>query len=123
MATTDFTPPMAGDNADSRITMPLQINGDWGLMKEMLKNEFSALSDDDLRYAPGEEEALVGRLEQALGKDRDEIVAILDGVEHALNSTDAETMHSSAFDETSGVEDDETEEGDAADEMNDSTRR
>lgn len=55
----------------------LEIKGKWHEVKGKLKQNYSELTDDDLRYQEGQEEELVGRLEQKLGKSRDEVVKML----------------------------------------------
>lgn len=43
-------------------------------MKGKLKEEYGELTDDDLKYTEGKEEQLVGRLQEKLGKSRDEVI-------------------------------------------------
>lgn len=51
----------------------LRIKGNWNEMKGKLKQRYADLTDDDLTYAEGKEDELLGRLQQKLGKSRDEI--------------------------------------------------
>ncbi|MEX0721629.1 MAG: CsbD family protein [Balneolaceae bacterium] len=51
----------------------LQVKGNWNEVKGKLKQKYSELSDDDLKYAEGKEEEMLGRLQQKLGKSKDEI--------------------------------------------------
>lgn len=55
----------------------LEISGNWKEVKGKLKQKYANLTDDDLQYAEGKEEELVGRLEKKLGKSRDEVRDIL----------------------------------------------
>lgn len=55
----------------------LELKGNWNKIKGKLKEEYGELTDDDLTYAEGQEEQLVGRLQDKLGKSRDEVVKIL----------------------------------------------
>ena len=55
----------------------LELKGKWHETKGKLKQNYSQLTDDDLRYEEGREEELIGRLEQKLGKSRDEVVKML----------------------------------------------
>jgi uncharacterized protein YjbJ (UPF0337 family) len=48
------------------------IKGNWKEMKGKLKQKYSELTDDDLTYTKGKEEELVGRLQQKLGKSKEE---------------------------------------------------
>lgn len=45
----------------------------WPRNRERLKKEYPHLSDEDLRYDPGQEEALLLRLQQKLNKTKHEI--------------------------------------------------
>ncbi len=47
-------------------------------MKGKLKQQYGDLTDDDLRYEEGREDELFGRLQQKLGKSKDEIKRMLD---------------------------------------------
>ena len=51
----------------------LQIKGNWNEIKGKLKQKFADLTDDDLVYAEGREDELLGRLQQRLGKSEEEI--------------------------------------------------
>ncbi len=55
-----------------------RISGNWKEIKGKLKQQYGQLTDDDLKYAEGKEEELVGRLEQKLGKSKDEVRNMLD---------------------------------------------
>jgi uncharacterized protein YjbJ (UPF0337 family) len=52
----------------------LEIKGNWNEMKGKLKKKYGVLTDDDLTYAEGEDEALLGKLQKKLGKGRDELI-------------------------------------------------
>jgi uncharacterized protein YjbJ (UPF0337 family) len=47
-------------------------------MKGKLKQKYADLTDDDLMYAEGKEDELYGRLQQKLGKTREELERELD---------------------------------------------
>lgn len=55
----------------------LEIKGAWNEVKGRLKQQYGELTDDDLAYERGQEDELVGRMQQKLGKTRDEVVRIL----------------------------------------------
>jgi uncharacterized protein YjbJ (UPF0337 family) len=58
----------------TKITMvTLKRKGDWNIIKGKLKQKFADLTDDDLMFVKGKEEELLGRLQQKLGKTRQEI--------------------------------------------------
>ncbi|MCB2213347.1 CsbD family protein [bacterium] len=51
----------------------LQIQGSWNEMKGKLKQKFGMLTDNDLMYEEGQDDELLGHLQQKLGKSKDEI--------------------------------------------------
>lgn len=55
----------------------LNIKGNWNEKKGKLKQQFSKLTDDDLMYAEGKEEELLGRLQKRLGKSKEEVREII----------------------------------------------
>jgi uncharacterized protein YjbJ (UPF0337 family) len=55
----------------------LTIKGNWNEIAGKLKQQYATLTDDDLLFAEGKEEELVGRLQKKLGKTRDEVREII----------------------------------------------
>jgi uncharacterized protein YjbJ (UPF0337 family) len=55
----------------------LMMKGDWNETKGKLKQRFGQLTDDDLTYAEGGEDELVGNLQRALGKTKQEVTDML----------------------------------------------
>lgn len=53
----------------------LQIKGNWNELKGKLKQEYGELTDNDLTYAEGKEDELLGRLQQKLGKSKEELTS------------------------------------------------
>jgi uncharacterized protein YjbJ (UPF0337 family) len=51
----------------------LQLKGSWNEVKGKLKQKYGQLSDDDLRFAEGKDDELLGRLQQKLGKTKEEL--------------------------------------------------
>ena len=51
----------------------LQIKGNLNEIKGKLKQKFADLTDDDLTFAEGKEDELLGRLQKRLGKSEEEI--------------------------------------------------
>ena len=49
------------------------MKGKWNELKGKLKQKYADLTDDDLTYAEGKEDELYGRLQQKLGKSKEEI--------------------------------------------------
>lgn len=55
----------------------LKFKGNWNEIKGKLKERFGVLTDNDLAYKEGQEEQLLGNLQQKLGKSKDEIKKII----------------------------------------------
>lgn len=55
----------------------LEIKGKWNELKGTLKQQYADLTDDDLLYEEGQEDKLIGKLQQKLGKSRDEVIDLL----------------------------------------------
>ncbi len=51
----------------------LQIKGSWNEIKGKLKQQYGNLTDDDLAFAEGKKDQLLGRLQKRLGKSKDEV--------------------------------------------------
>ena len=49
------------------------LKGDWNEIAGKLKQQFANLTDDDLLFKEGKEEELLGRLQQKLGKTKDDL--------------------------------------------------
>ena len=54
-----------------------KIKGNWNELKGKLKQQFAELTDNDLLYVEGKGDKLHGRLQQKLGKTKDEVNGIL----------------------------------------------
>lgn len=51
----------------------MEVKGAWNEMNHKLKQKYGQLTDDDLAYEEGQEDQMYGRLQQKLGKTKDEI--------------------------------------------------
>jgi len=49
----------------------LNIKGNWNEKKGKLKQQYAELTDDDLTYAEGREDELVGRIQKRLGTTKE----------------------------------------------------
>jgi uncharacterized protein YjbJ (UPF0337 family) len=59
---------------DLSITMTkLQLKGSWNEVKGKLKQKYAQLTDDDLAFAEGKDDELLGRLQQRLGKSKEDL--------------------------------------------------
>ena len=52
----------------------LELKGKWNELKGKVKQAHADLTDDDLRYEEGKDDELLGRLQQRLGKSREELI-------------------------------------------------
>jgi uncharacterized protein YjbJ (UPF0337 family) len=57
----------------NRVCMKLQMKGSWNEIKGKLKQKYGQLTDDDLAFADGKEDELLGRLQKRLGRTKDEL--------------------------------------------------
>ena len=48
------------------------IKGSWEEQKGKLKQKFASLTDDDMLFAEGKKEEMMGKLQVKLGKTKDE---------------------------------------------------
>jgi uncharacterized protein YjbJ (UPF0337 family) len=55
--------------------MKLQMKGTWNEVKGKLKQKYGQLTDDDLAFADGKEDEMLGRLQKRLGRTKDELRA------------------------------------------------
>jgi uncharacterized protein YjbJ (UPF0337 family) len=56
------------------ITMTkLQFKGGWNEVKGKLKQKYAQLTDDDLMFTEGKDEEFLGRLQQKLGKSKEDL--------------------------------------------------
>ena len=57
------------------MTTKLQVKGSWDEVKGKLKQKYGQLTDDDLSFAEGKEDEFLGRLQQRLGKSKEDLRA------------------------------------------------
>ena len=53
----------------------LQLKGNWNELKGKIKQKYADLTDDDLKYEEGKDDELIGRLQQKIGKTKDEVIS------------------------------------------------
>lgn len=54
-----------------------ELKGNWDEQKGKLKQKFATLTDDDLLFAEGKKEEMLGKLQIKLGKTKEELHTIL----------------------------------------------
>jgi uncharacterized protein YjbJ (UPF0337 family) len=55
------------------MTTKLELKGNWNEVKGKLKQKYAQLSDDDLTFTEGKEDELLGRLQQKVGKTKEDL--------------------------------------------------
>lgn len=58
----------------------LTIKGNWNEVKGKLKQKYSELTEDDLTFAQGKEDEFLGRLQQKLGKAKEELITEINNI-------------------------------------------
>ena len=51
----------------------LEIKGSWNEIKGKLKQKYGNLTDDDLTFAEGKNDELLGRLQKKLGRAKEDL--------------------------------------------------
>lgn len=51
----------------------LKTKGNWNEVKGKLKQKYGELTDDDLTYAEGKEDELLGRIQKKTGRSKDQL--------------------------------------------------
>jgi len=54
-----------------------ELKGNWNEQKGKLKQKFAMLTDNDLMFADGKKDEMLGRLQIKLGKTKEEITKII----------------------------------------------
>ncbi len=54
-----------------------ELKGNWNEQKGKLKQKYAELTDDDLLYAEGKKDEMLGRLQIKLGKTKEELHSII----------------------------------------------
>ena len=55
----------------------LQFKGEWHELMGKIRQKFADLTDNDVDYAEGQEEELLGHLQKKLGKSQEEIAKLI----------------------------------------------
>lgn len=58
----------------------LQFKGSWNELKGKLKQQYGTLTDDDLTFSEGKDDELLGRLQQKLGKNKEEVRRMIESL-------------------------------------------
>ncbi len=52
----------------------LKLKGNWNELKGKIKQQYGELTDDDLAYEEGKDDELIGRLQQKVGKTKEDVI-------------------------------------------------
>jgi uncharacterized protein YjbJ (UPF0337 family) len=52
----------------------LELKGKWNVVKGKLKEKYGDLTDDDLTYLEGQEDQMLGRIQQRTGRAKQELI-------------------------------------------------
>ncbi len=55
-----------------------KIKGNWNQLKGKVKQEYAELTENDLKYAEGKEDELLGRIQEKTGKTKAEVKSFID---------------------------------------------
>ena len=56
----------------------LKLKGNWNELKGKMKQQYANLTDDDLLYEEGKEDEMLGRVQKATGKTKEEVKKWID---------------------------------------------
>jgi uncharacterized protein YjbJ (UPF0337 family) len=57
-----------------------EIKGNWNEQKGKLKQQFANLTDNDLMFAEGKKDEMLGKLQIKLGKTKEELHKVMSGL-------------------------------------------
>ena len=52
----------------------LELKGKWNVVKGKLKEKYGDLTDDDLTYLEGQEDQMLGRIQQRTGRAKQDLI-------------------------------------------------
>jgi uncharacterized protein YjbJ (UPF0337 family) len=58
----------------------LEIKGNWNEVKGKLKQKYGQLTDDDLVFAQGKDDELLGRLQKRLGQSKEDLRKVIESL-------------------------------------------
>jgi uncharacterized protein YjbJ (UPF0337 family) len=56
------------------------MKGEWNIIKGKLKQRYSDLTEDDLKYEEGKEDELFGRLQKAFGESEEHVRKLVEHI-------------------------------------------
>ena len=64
----------------SKVMNKTEVKGNWNEQKGKLKKKFGFLTDNDLMFEEGKQEEMYGKLQIRLGKTKEELHKIINGL-------------------------------------------
>lgn len=55
-----------------------KLKGNWNQIKGKMKQKYGNLTDDDLTYAEGNVDELIGRIQEKTGESREQVARMLE---------------------------------------------
>jgi len=62
------------------MTSIIELKGNWNEQKGQLKQKFATLTDNDLLFADGKKDEMLGKLQVRLGKTKEELHKIIESL-------------------------------------------
>jgi len=62
------------------MTNIIELKGNWNEQKGKLKQKFATLTDNDLLFADGKKDEMIGKLQVILGKTKEEMLKIIESL-------------------------------------------
>ncbi len=56
-----------------------ELKGNWNEQKGKLKQAYATLTDDDLMFADGKKDEMIGKLQKKLGKSKEDLHKVMNG--------------------------------------------
>jgi uncharacterized protein YjbJ (UPF0337 family) len=72
----------------------LSFRGRWNVLRGKLKQANANLTDDDLKYVEGKEDELIGRIQQRLGKTREQTEKWIQSIDDSIVSRENPSRNS-----------------------------
>ena len=58
----------------------LKLKGSWNETKGKMKKAYADLTEDDLKYEEGKDDEFLGKMQQKMGKTKEEVVRWIEGL-------------------------------------------
>jgi len=62
------------------MTTTIELKGNWNEQKGKLKQRFAILTDNDLMFADGKKDEMLGKIQIKLGKTKEELRSLIESL-------------------------------------------